>query len=469
MAAASAVAACAAASRAGYLFALHGEPSAAIWPAALALAAALALTGALVRELFAASLAAEKARCDARRDSERNASDLHVAQATLRVAALAHSNDAKRIRLYCHIVDAMPVGVAILRIDDLDDLATWRVVESNPAGRRLAAVENEAGRPLFELAPELADTDFPQACREASRSGQARRAADVVGRRRLPGKRFAVTILPIGAPFAAVLFEDVTAQDDLRRAHEELERRSAALSRSNAELTQFAYVASHDLQSPLRKAVAFAEQLCARLAGKLDETDADFAARLRRSLEGMQALIDDLLKLARVASSPAAHEPVDMTALAREVAAEQLESGGGGAEVNVDALPEVDADPRQMRQLLQNLIGNALKFRHPDRPSRVHVSGRGLDGERCELIVEDDGVGFDMRYIGRLFQPFQRLHSRNDFPGTGIGLAICQKIVERHGGTISAESVLGRGTAFRVIMPRCSARTSAGPVLEAAK
>jgi light-regulated signal transduction histidine kinase (bacteriophytochrome) len=245
-----------------------------------------------------------------------------------------------------------------------------------------------------------------------------------------------------------------------------LEERTQALTRSNAELSEFAYVASHDLQAPLRKASAFAHQLKMHLADKLDAQGADFMARLLRSVESMQSLIEALLQLARVTSSEAPKRRVSLSEVAAQVI-EDLEPAlsQSGAKVLADPLPEVLGDPQQMRQLLQNLVGNALKFRRPEQAPVVRLRGRERPDGACELVVEDNGVGFDMKYASRIFHPFQRLHSVKDYPGTGMGLAICQKIVERHGGTISAESAPGRGSAFKVLLPSRSeaeAAASAG-------
>jgi|GEM_PF-2519315 len=540
-----------------------------------------ALTAFLVHALLAERRRAEAELREARdalalRITQKNA-DISTANATLRVAALGRKEDVSRIKLYRHLVEELPIGVAILRLDDPDDFKTWRIAEINPAGRRLsAAKDSERGKPLFEFAPELFDTNFPRACREALRTGEEKSVPDFVSRERAPGAHFSISVLPLGGSLVAMVFENTTAREALRRSEEqlrlmiegvsdyaifrldaegrivswnkgalritgydadeilghsyavlfteedirsgapnallrsvayagreetegwrvrkdgarfwtnsvltalkddagrlqgyvkvlrdaterrrilqELEERTAALARSNADLTQFAYVASHDLQEPLRKAAAFAEQLRARLDGRLDATDQDFMARLLRSVDGMKSLIDALLELARVASTPAAPERVDLEAAAREavdgLAVALAESGGT---IRIDSLPAVEADPQQMRQLLQNLLANAIKFRRPDRPPSIRLYGRTLRDGSCELCVEDDGVGFDMKYAGRLFQPFQRLHSRKDFSGTGMGLAICQKIVERHGGTISVESAVDRGSTFKVVLPR---------------
>ncbi|MBI4060692.1 MAG: MASE1 domain-containing protein, partial [Elusimicrobia bacterium] len=347
---------------------------------------AAALTAFLLRALLS-ELGGARAALE--RVLTRKNEDLVAANAHLRVAALTRREDTVRIQLYRRIFGELPVGLSVLRVDDPGDPEGWRIVELNPAGLRLSAAEGEdpGGRLLFEFAPELRDTDLPRACAEAVRLNRGVDIPDLLSRERVPGARFSVKIFPLGAPFVGIAFEDITA----RKAAE------AALARSNAELSQFAYVASHDLQTPLRKAAAFAEQLRLHLGAALDETSRDFMERMERSIEGMQALIDSLLELARVATSAAAPRKVDLAVVAAEVLGDLEDSISlSGARIHRSFLPVVMGDPHQMRQLLQNLIGNAIKFTAPDKTPVVRLRGRAFDDGRCELVVEDDGVGFDM-------------------------------------------------------------------------
>ena len=173
-----------------------------------------------------------------------------------------------------------------------------------------------------------------------------------------------------------------------------------------------------------------------------------------RSIDGMQNLIDGLLELARVTTRGGGAEVVDLSALAKDVVESlDLARAHGNARVEVGALPKINADPLQMRQLLQNLIANGLKFQRPGARPIVRVRGKATDDGRCELVVSDNGIGFDMKYAERVFQPFQRLNSRSDYEGSGMGLAICQKIASRHGGTISVTSRPEHGTEFKVLLP----------------
>lgn len=233
-----------------------------------------------------------------------------------------------------------------------------------------------------------------------------------------------------------------------------LEAKNAELARSNAELAQFASVASHDLKEPLNKIGAFAELITKSLDGKRDAETRDYLERMVRAIADMRELIDDLQTLSRVTTRGRPLEDVSLNDAAR-LAAENLEGlrARCGGTIEIGELPSLRADPVQMRQLLQNLIGNALKFRKKDVPPLVRVAGRARGDGFCELSVADNGIGFEQKFVDRIFKPFTRLHSRLDYDGTGMGLAICEKIALRHGGAIAAESAPGRGATFVVTLP----------------
>ena len=257
-------------------------------------------------------------------------------------------------------------------------------------------------------------------------------------------------------------WRDIT---DRKRAEEELKRIAAELARSNAELEQFAYVASHDLQEPLRKIQAFGGRLATKFGDALGDQGKDYVQRMQNASERMQTLINDLLTFSRVRTKADPFVPVDLTQVVKEVLIDlEIRIEEVGAHVDVAALPTIDADPTQMRQLLQNLIGNALKFHRDDVAPEVKLYAHSLNGrqhltenspagESCQIIVEDNGIGFDQQYAERIFEVFQRLHGRGEYEGTGVGLAVCRKIVERHGGTITATSNSQPGATFVVTLP----------------
>ncbi len=247
---------------------------------------------------------------------------------------------------------------------------------------------------------------------------------------------------------------------DRKKAEAALRRQAAELARSNGELEQFAYVASHDLQEPLRKIQAFGDRLKTKFSNDLPNEGRDYLERMQNAANRMQALINDLLTLSRVATHTRPFVEVDLFETVRLVLSDlesRIEQLSG--HVEVDPLPVITADRLQMSQLFQNLIGNALKFHKPGVPPHVTVRAalvrdpNGAAEDVCRISVEDNGIGFDEKYRDRIFQVFQRLHGRNEYEGTGIGLAICRKIVERHGGTIAAQSTPGEGSKFVVTLP----------------
>lgn len=247
----------------------------------------------------------------------------------------------------------------------------------------------------------------------------------------------------------------VIARDIRERKETEAEIHDAIrrLEQSNRELEDFAYVASHDLQEPLRKIQAFGDRLQAKYAAELPEQAQDYVARMQSAAKRMQVLINDLLAFSRVTTKAQPFVRVDLDHVAREVAHDlEIRTHEVGAHVEIGKLPAIDADPLQMRQLLQNLISNALKFHREGVPPLVTVAGN-VDGEKVQIAVTDNGIGFEEKYAERIFTMFERLHGRGTYEGTGIGLAICRKIVERHGGEIVARSEPGVGSTFTVTLP----------------
>ena len=286
---------------------------------------------------------------------------------------------------------------------------------------------------------------------------RSHRSGDHTAEWRLPSGRWVlITEHRTSYGSTAIVYTDVT----------ELKKREAELERSNRELQQFASVASHDLQEPLRKIEAFGNRLKSLCAGQFGEEAALYLDRMQSATSRMRNLINDLLSYSRVTTKSQPLEPCNLEIIAAEVVSDlqiQVEESGGS--IKIGSLPVVDADPMQIRQLLQNLISNALKFRRKDVAPVVKVSGKivggatrpagpaTLSGDMCELTVSDNGIGFHMEYVERIFVVFQRLHNRSEYEGTGIGLATCRKIVEKHGGVLHATSKLGEGSTFTAVLP----------------
>jgi signal transduction histidine kinase len=235
------------------------------------------------------------------------------------------------------------------------------------------------------------------------------------------------------------------------RVRKQLEEKAEELERSNEELEQFAQVASHDLQEPLRKITAFGDRLQESMGECGDERTRLYLDRMIDAASRMRRLIDDLLQYSRVTRGPRELRRVDLEDVVRRL--EDDLSVDGELAVELQTLPAVGGNAMQLRLLMQNLLSNARKFRKPGQQARVTVRSEPVDDEHTRICVEDEGIGMDEKFAERIFRPFQRLHSRSEYPGTGIGLAICQKIVRSHGGSISVHSQPGQGTRFEVVLP----------------
>ena len=255
------------------------------------------------------------------------------------------------------------------------------------------------------------------------------------------------------------VYEQTVAEQSqkLDDALHKLNEQATELKRSNEELEQFAYVASHDLQEPLRMVASYTQLLARRYNDKLDDDGREFITFAVDGARRMQALIDALLQYSRVGTHRAEFTAVDLNDSMRAVRDNlSLAIEDAGATLASDELPNVWADPTLIIQLLQNLIANALKFRGDAAP---HVRVSAVPGAtHATIIVADNGIGIDARYAERIFLVFQRLHTQDAYPGTGIGLAICKKIVERHGGRIWLESAPGQGARFHFTLPLAPAR-----------
>jgi signal transduction histidine kinase len=265
-----------------------------------------------------------------------------------------------------------------------------------------------------------------------------------------------------GAPAAILLaLEDVTEQ---RFAEHRLAAQQRELERSNAALHEFAFVASHDLQEPLRKILSFGERLETSAGAMLEGKPHIYLERMLNAAGRMRTLINDLLSYSQVAASAEPFVAVDLAAIARGVVADlETAIADAGARVDVGALPVVDADAPQMRQLLQNLLGNALKFRRKEEPAVIRLASSAAPDGMWTITVADNGIGFKETQGEQIFRMFERLHTRTQYEGSGIGLAICRRIVERHGGTIAATSRTGQGTTFAVTLPATQAHAESWP------
>lgn len=306
--------------------------------------------------------------------------------------------------------------------------STWRVVLSSPDGPLFATVNG-----WHELVPWIIFAAFALVAVVAL----------------MLGLRLAVS----ADELREVNLRLASVNDDLIEANDSLEHRAAELARSNEELDQFASIASHDLQEPLRKVRTFTQQLATTEGANVSEKGREYLERANAAAERMQRLIEDLLKFSRVSTQGRPFTQVDLGAVARDVLSDlETQISDAGAVVRLGDLPVIDADALQMQQLLQNLISNAVKFHKEGVTPEVDVTGE-LQGGTVRLTVKDNGIGFEPRYNLRIFRVFERLHGRNEYAGTGIGLALCRKIADRHGGTIEALGQPGVGSTFTVVLP----------------
>ncbi len=337
------------------------------------------------------------------------------------------------------------------------------IADCNEAALRLLRTEVDAlmGTPVEQL---VGDSDRLTMDDYVTRAALGETLRFDHSGQRSDGSRFdaVTTTLPITVDGQTVgVYAAMVDVSEQRAAQAALSSALQDVQSRNRELQDFAFVASHDLQEPLRKVQAFGDRLRTHLGEQLDADGADYIERMRSAAARMQALINDLLAYSRVSRN--AHTPsrINLNQIARDVLGDletRIESSH--AIVDLGDLPTLNADPVHMHQLLQNLIGNSLKFISTDRPPRIKVRAEHFERGSlanpepwARLLVEDNGIGFDNRYLDRIFSPFQRLHGRSQYEGSGIGLAIVRKIVERHGGQIRADGRPGLGAVFIVELP----------------
>jgi PAS domain S-box-containing protein len=336
-----------------------------------------------------------------------------------------------------------PLGMVV------DDLPAWRTF----TGMTLEQIQGWGW--LASLHPD----DRERAAREWQSCVQTRSPYETEYRlRRHDGQycHIAVRGVPVVGEDGAVREWVGTCTDisERKQAEGELQHYMQELERSNAELQDFASIASHDLQEPLRKVIAFGEHLKEHSGDKLDEQGRDYLARMQNAAQRMSVLIEALMQYSRVATCAQPFQPVDMLAEVFGAVSDVGERiSRSHARIECTPMPKVMADATQVRQLIQNLVVNALKFQRPGARPHVVIDGRTTDHGECEISVHDNGIGFEEKYLERIFRPFQRLHGRSEYEGSGMGLAICRKVVARHGGTITARSRPGEGSTFVVTLP----------------
>jgi signal transduction histidine kinase/DNA-binding NarL/FixJ family response regulator len=352
---------------------------------------------------------------------------------------------------YRSLFNSIDEGFCIIEVlfDENDRPVDYRFLEVNEMFEQQTGIHNGVGRRVRELVPRHEEYWF-EIYGQIAKTGQSKRFENAA---KQLNRYYDVFAFRIGRPDdhqVAVLFNDIAEQ---KRWEQDLQHYAQELERSNQALEEFTWIASHDLQEPLRKIKSFGRILETHLSADLGEEGQDYLKRMMSASERMQSLLQGLLEYARVSSEGEQFVHVDLNQVIEDVRSDVevriLETGG---KITVGMLPAVQGDPLQLRQLFQNLLVNALKYYQPGLPPQVTVTSRD-NGNNLEIAVQDNGIGFDPEQAVRLFTPFTRLHSKSEYEGVGMGLAICRKIVERHGGTIQAESTPGQGSIFRVHLP----------------
>lgn len=263
------------------------------------------------------------------------------------------------------------------------------------------------------------------------------------------------TIVPfldeLGKPYQYVSIRfEITS---IKSAELKLKDYAERLERSNRELQDFASVAAHDLQEPLRKILTFGDRLKSKFADTIPDEGKDYLDRMQSAASRMRTLIDDLLSFARVGTKTLPFSMIDLNQIISEVLLDlEVRVEQTQARVEVAKLPSIKADPSQMRQVFQNIISNALKFHKKEDRPLIQITAN-IVGPHCEIAIKDNGIGFEEKYLDRIFTIFQRLHGRQEYEGTGVGLAVVRKIIERHNGTITAKSQIGDGAEFLIRLP----------------
>jgi PAS domain S-box-containing protein len=370
------------------------------------------------------------------------------------LAAIVDITERKRQEeLFRATVESAPT--AIIMADQ-----TGRVTLVNALTESIFGYERDEliGQPVEILLPQRYRAAHPGLRESFFRAPSARRMGegrDLNGQRK-DGSEFPVEIglSPVETSTGSFVLAAIADITERKRAEEELRQRTEELARSNRDLEQFAYVASHDLQEPLRAIAGPLQLLQRRYVGQLDARADEYIGHAVDGAGRMQTLIDDLLAFSRMGRSPEPWQPTE-SAQALQYALGNLSAAieASGAQIVHENLPVVYAISAQISLLFQNLVGNAIKFRSKDRPPHIHV-GADARGDAWVFHVRDNGIGIDPQYFERIFLIFQRLHTRRDYPGTGIGLALCKRIVEHHGGRIWVESDPGKGTTFLFTLPR---------------
>lgn len=375
-----------------------------------------------------------------------------IGQVTLEALqrVLAEQNlQASEVR-FARLYDMIPLGVAIYKaVDDGEDFV---FLDVNPAVEHIENIPRESlvGRRVTACFPGIAEMGLLDVFRRVWHTGEMEYhpISYYKDGQRKGWRDNRVFRLPTGEVVA--LYEDVTAK---KKAEDKLHHLNEHLKRSNEELEQFAYAASHDLREPLNKITSFGQRLEARFGDDMDPKALEYLGVMIGASERLRGLVTDLLHYSRAGRDLAPLMDVPLHKVVLEVMDDLSESiMETGAQIQSISLPEVRGHSHQLRMVFQNLISNAIKFRKPGEPPTIEIKGE-YSGRHAIVTVRDNGIGFDPKFNEEIFRIFHRLHSRFEIPGTGIGLALCRRVINRYGGTIEADGKPGEGATFRLTLP----------------
>lgn len=356
------------------------------------------------------------------------------------------------------------ISVSKVVLNERGDVIDALTVMANDAAVNYTGLPRDIylTRRATEIDPDIIGSPYYQQCIKTLKTGEP-----FVTQYRLEatGRWLELTVSKLDSYHLIHIFTDVTP---IKEAQLQLERTVQELKRSNTNLEDFAHAASHDMKEPLRKIRTFADRLKGSLENRMTEGERHLFERMETSADRMQLLVDDLLEFSHVSEQPREMELVNLPKMLEKVLGDlDLSIHEKGAQVTVGTLPQLKGNPRQLQQLFQNLVGNALKYSKPGTPPVITITARlAVRNELPEALlhgeaetsfhlieVSDNGIGFEPRYAERIFEMFQRLHGKAEYPGTGVGLSIARKVVENHGGCIWAEAQPGVGATFKVLLP----------------
>ncbi len=355
----------------------------------------------------------------------------------------------QQMRIFREVIDHLPIGVLLARLEAPGDAGTFRFVHVNEYARERSrdTLGDLVGHRIDEVVPDVAESELGRMYLAAVETREPQRVtAHPYGE----GQVFDLRAAAVDEDLVAIIYDEVSEREHMIQ---ELERLNTELGRSNSELQDFASVASHDLKAPLRSIIAFAGLLRDELGDALTEEASEQIGFIEASATRLRTLVTDLLDFARVGQRELRSEAVDLEALVGQVRQDLFDvivAEGARVEAKVDE--PLQGDGTMLRQLLQNLVSNAIKFRRED-PPHVQITC-AAERDHFVVTVEDNGIGVAEEHLAEVFDPFRRLHTDREYAGTGIGLAVCKRIVQRHGGRIWMTSRVGAGSCVTFTLPR---------------